>query len=129
VIFRILADGVVVLHLAVVAFIVAGGALAWRRPRLAFLHLPFAAWGIAIEVGGWVCPLTPLENWLRRRAGEAGYRGGFVEHYVIPLLYPELRAWGGIALAALVLTVNALIYVPLLIRRSRRSRRAAVGPS
>jgi hypothetical protein len=126
VIFRVLADAVVVLHLAIVAYIVAGGALAWRWPRLAFVHVPFAAWGVAIEIGGWICPLTPLENWLRRRGGEAGYQGGFVEHYLIPILYPELRAGVPVVLAALVLLVNAVIYVPLLVRRVRRARQGAV---
>src|SRR6266542_2623839 len=65
-IYRILADAVVALHLVVVVYIVAGGSLAWRWPRLALIHLPFAVWGVAIEIGGWICPLTPLENWLRR---------------------------------------------------------------
>lgn len=119
-IFRIFADGVVALHLAVVAFIVAGGVLAWRWPRLAVAHVPFAAWGVAIELGGWTCPLTPLENWLRRLGGQAGYSGGFVEHHLLPVLYPDLGARAADALAALVLTVNALVYVPLLVRRARR---------
>ena len=125
-IFRILADAVVVLHLAVVAYIVGGGALAWRWPRLALVHLPFAAWGVAIEMVGWTCPLTPLENWLRRLGGEAGYSGGFVDHYVLPVLYPDLGPRAATALAALVLVVNALVYLPLLARRARR-RRAAPG--
>jgi Protein of Unknown function (DUF2784) len=124
VIFRILADAVVALHLAVVAFIVAGGLLAWRRRRLALVHLPFAAWGVAIEIGGWTCPLTPLENWLRRLGGEAGYRGGFVEHYVLPVLYPAMGPHTALALAALVLTVNTLVYVPLLTRGIRARARA-----
>lgn len=123
-IFRLLADAVVALHLAVVAFIVAGGFLAWRWPRLALVHLPFAVWGVAIEVGGWVCPLTPLENRLRRLGGEAGYAGGFVEHYVLPVLYPGIGPRTALALAALVLAVNALAYLPLLARRGRRPRRS-----
>ncbi len=125
-IFRILADAVVALHLVVVVYVVIGGSLAWRWPRLALVHLPFAAWGVAIEIGGWVCPLTPLENWLRRRGGEAGYRGGFVEHYLLPLLYPGLAAWGSVALAVLVLAANALVYVPLAFRLARRPRHGTV---
>ena len=75
---------------------------------------------------GWTCPLTPLENWLRRLGGEAGYSGGFVDHYVLPVLYPDLGPRAATALAALVLVVNALVYLPLLARRARR-RRAAPG--
>ena len=123
-----LADAVVAFHLAVVAFIVGGGLLAWRRRRLAFVHLPFAAWGIAIEIGGWTCPLTPLENWLRRQGGEPGYRGGFVEHYVLPVLYPAMGRGTALALAALVLTVNAAVYVPLLVSAIRRGRRGGRAP-
>ena len=125
-IFRILADAVVALHLAVVAFIVAGGILVWRWPRVALVHLPFATWGVAIEIGGWVCPLTPLENRLRHLGGEAGYAGGFVEHYVLPVLYPSLGPRTALALAALVLLANALLYVPLLARSLRRRRRSGV---
>lgn len=128
-IFRILADAVVALHLAVVAFIVAGGILAWRWPRVALVHLPFAAWGVAIEIGGWVCPLTPLENRLRLLGGEAGYAGGFVEHYVLPVLYPGIGPRTALALAALVLLANALVYLPLLARSLRRRRRSGVRMS
>jgi hypothetical protein len=125
---RLLADAVVVLHLAVVAFIVLGGLLAWRWPRAALVHLPFAAWGVAIEVLQWICPLTPLENRLRRLAGEAGYEGGFVERYLLRVLYPEgLDARGGLVLAALVLLVNVAIYVPVVRRRRRGARAAARG--
>ena len=123
---RLLADAVVLLHLAVVAFIVLGGMLAWRWPRAALVHVPFAIWGVAIEVGRWVCPLTPLENRLRRLGGEAGYEGGFVEHYLLPVLYPEgLDARSGLALAALVLAVNAAIYARVVRRLRRRARRRA----
>lgn len=121
---EVLADAVVLLHLAVVAFIVFGGLLALRWPRAAMVHLPFAAWGIAIELGQWVCPLTPLENRLRRLAGEAGYEGGFVAHYVLPVLYPDgLTPRVSLVLAALVLGVNAVVYGAVL--RLRRRRRLA----
>ena len=118
---EVLADAVVLLHLAVVVFIVLGGLLALRWPRAAMVHLPFAAWGIAIELGQWVCPLTPLENRLRRLAGEAGYEGGFVEHYVLPVLYPAgLTPRVSLVLAALVLGVNAAIYAAVVRLRRRR---------
>jgi hypothetical protein len=120
--YRALADAVVVLHLAVIAFIVAGGLLAWRWPRAALAHLPFAMWGFAIELGGWTCPLTPLENALRRAAGEAGYREAFVSHYLLPVLYPAgFGPRQGLALALLVVGVNVAIYAPLVSRRRRRS--------
>jgi hypothetical protein len=120
---HLLADGVVVLHLAVVGFIVLGGLLALRWPRVAFVHLPFAVWGVAIEIGQWVCPLTPLEKRLRRLASEATYEGGFVEHYLLPVLYPEgLTAGTGLALAALVLAVNVAIYAAVWHRLRRRTR-------
>ncbi|HXE57664.1 MAG TPA: DUF2784 domain-containing protein [Gemmatimonadales bacterium] len=119
-----LADVVVVIHVAFVLFVVLGGLLALRRPRLAWLHLPAAAWGAVISMAGWVCPLTPLENWLRRRAGAAGYDGSFIEHYLVPLLYPgaltrELQIGLGLA----VVVVNAVIYHQV-IRRWRPAPRA-----
>src|SRR5512146_3503694 len=101
--FRVLADAVVAVHLAFVAFVLLGGLLAIRWPRLAWVHLPCAAYGAAIEIGGWICPLTPLENVLRHRAGEAGYTGGFVEHYLLPVLYPApMPSWAPFALAGVV---------------------------
>lgn len=122
---RILADGVVVLHLAFVAFVVFGGALVrWRR-WVAVLHLPCAAYGAAIEVGGWICPLTPLENHLRVLAGERGYAGGFVDHYLVRVLYPEpLTSRAQAALGALVVAVNVAIYA----WATRGFRRTGVRP-
>src|SRR6266705_3428635 len=87
-VYRALADGVVLLHAAFVAFVMLGGFLAWRWRAVLWAHVPAALWGAAIEYAGLICPLTPLENALRARAGLEGYRGGFVEHYLIPLLYP-----------------------------------------
>lgn len=116
--YGILADLVVVLHLAFVVFVVAGGALAFRWRWMPWVHLPAAAWGALIEFQGWVCPLTPLEVALRRRAGQAGYAGGFVEHYLLPVLYPgELTREVQVALGVLVLVVNAGIYGALILRR------------
>lgn len=105
------ADSVVVLHFAFIVFVVAGGLLVLRWPRLAWLHLPVVAWGAGIEFVGWICPLTPLENRLRRAAGEAGYAEGFIEHYLLPLIYPAgLTREIQIALGLFVLGVNALVY-------------------
>jgi len=115
--YRILADGVVLAHAAFVTFVVLGGFLACRWRAVALLHVPCALWGIAIEYGGWICPLTPLENMLRERAGLEGYHGGFVEHYVIPALYPAgLTRPTQAVLGTLVLAVNLIAY-GVLIRR------------
>ncbi len=115
------ADAIVVLHLAFVAFVVAGGLLVWRWPRLAWAHVPCAAWGVLVSVAGWVCPLTPLENHLRALGGEAGYRGDFVARYLLPVLYPEgLTREIQFVLGAIVVAVNAAVYVAGW-RRRRRS--------
>jgi hypothetical protein len=120
--YRLLADAVLVTHAAFVAFVMLGGLLAWRRPRLAWLHLPAVAWGAWIELTGGVCPLTPLENRLRSLAGEQGYPGGFLEHYLLALLYPDgLTHELQLALALLVLAVNAVVYA-VAWRRLRRDR-------
>ena len=118
--YRTLADIVLVVHGAFVAFVVLGGLLVLRWPRLAWVHIPAAVWGALIEFAGWICPLTPLENWLRMRAGEAGYSEGFVEHYILPVLYPAgLTRNTQFVLGALVLVVNAAVYTILVMRRRR----------
>src|SRR5690349_7716543 len=117
---HVLADGVVVVHLAFIAFVVLGGLLALRWARAAWLHLPAAAYGAAIEIGRWTCPLTPLENDLRRRAGRAAYSGGFVEHYLLPVLYPApFPTWMSAALAGVVLAANVAVYALVLVRLRR----------
>jgi hypothetical protein len=120
---RLMADVLVALHLAFIVFVVAGGFLAWRWRRLAWLHAPVAAWGAAIEFGGWICPLTPLENHFRIQAGQAGYAGGFIEHYLIPIIYPgELTTTVRFALGAAVLVVNAVAYGVLAGKGNRGQR-------
>lgn len=116
------AEAVVVVHFLFILFVVMGGLLVLRRPRLAWAHLPAALWGALIEFAGWVCPLTPLEVRLRVAAGEEPYSGGFVAHYLLPLVYPdELTKGVQVALGLLVLGVNAAVYGALL-RRRRRAR-------
>jgi hypothetical protein len=115
---QLLADLVVLIHLAFVLFVVFGGLLILRRRRIAWLHVPAFVWAAAIEFGGWICPLTPLENRLREMSGEAGYAGGFVERYLVPILYPEeLTREIQIALGIAVLLINLAIYGFLLRRR------------
>ena len=120
--YRLAADVVVLLHLAFTVFVVLGGFLAWRWPRLAWLHIPAAVWGAFIEFTGWVCPLTPLENHFRSLAGEAGYAGGFLEHYVIPVLYPRgLTPTIQVILGAVVILVNGYAYSVYFRRRRQRT--------
>ncbi|MBP0623014.1 DUF2784 domain-containing protein [Cupriavidus consociatus] len=118
-----LADLVVIVHGLFIVFAVAGGLLVLRWPRLAWVHLPAAAWGVVIEWSGWICPLTPLENALRRAAGEAGYSEGFVERYLLPLIYPAgltpaVQLWLGL----IVLVVNVTVYAAVYARWWRRRR-------
>ena len=116
--YRLLADLVVILHLGFVLFVVLGGLLALRWPRAAWLHLPAALWGAGIEFLQGICPLTPLENHLRRLGGEAGYSGGFVEHYLLPVLYPVGLGRGlQIGLGIAVVALNAVIYAIVWRRR------------
>jgi hypothetical protein len=109
--FRSAADIVLVVHLAFVLFVVLGGLLALRWPRVAWIHVPVALYGAAIEFIGFICPLTPLEVSLRRRGGEAGYEGGFIEHYVTATLYPTgLTREVQLALGTAVLVLNGIVY-------------------
>jgi hypothetical protein len=115
------ADTIVLLHLAFVVFVVLGGFLVLRWRWIAWLHVPAVLWGVAIEFGGWICPLTPLENSLRQRSGAAGYEGDFVAHYVVPVLYPAgLTRQSELILGALVLGINWLVYAHNLLRFTHR---------
>ena len=121
---RLLADAVVVLHSLFVLFVLMGGALVLWRPAVAVVHLPAAAWAAWVEFTGTICPLTPLENHWRRGAGAAGYDGGFVEHYLIPVLYPEgLTSRMQLVLGLIVVAVNAAVY-GFLWWRTHRDREA-----
>ena len=125
---RLLADVVVAAHFAFIAFVVAGGLLAFKRRSWAAIHLPAVAWGAWTEFTGTLCPLTPLENSLRRVAGDAGYAGGFIEHYLVPLIYPEaLTTRVQTLLGVVVIALNAAVYA-LAWRKWRRDRRLAGEP-
>jgi len=116
--YRALADMVVIVHFAFVLFVVGGAFLVLRWRRLAWVHVPAAVWGSLIEFAGWVCPLTPLESRLRVMGGDSGYGGGFVEHYIIPVLYPSGLTRGvQVFLGVLVLVINLAIYGWLLRKR------------
>lgn len=117
---RLLADCVVVVHLLFIVFVVGGGVLVQRWPKLLIAHLPAACWGAFVELSGWVCPLTPLENHLRQAAGQAGYAESFIGHYVLPIIYPAgLTRDIQFALAGLVILINLALYMRLLQRKQR----------
>ena len=107
----LLADLVVVIHVVFVVFVVFGGLLVWRWPWVAWFHVPAVCWGVGIEWMGGMCPLTPLENWLRSRAGESTYETDFVVRYLLPFLYPTgLTRSAQFVLGSAVLAVNVLAY-------------------
>jgi len=117
------ADAVLLLHGVFILFVVAGGLLALRWPLAAAVHVPCAAWGAYIEFSGGICPLTPLEQHLRRLAGEAGYSGGFIEHYLRPLIhFAGLTPTVQIVLGSGVIVVNLIVYGLVLGRRRAGTR-------
>lgn len=123
---RFLADFVVLFHLAFILFVLFGGLLALKWKRLVWVHVPALAWGASIEFIGWWCPLTPLENWLRQNAGDAPYHSGFIEHYILPIIYPPgLTREIQIILGTLVLLANAAVYGWLWHRRRTARRKQA----
>jgi len=123
-IYRALADFVLLLHMAFVLFAALGGFLAFKWRRVAWFHIPAALWASLIEFVGWECPLTPLENWLRRKGGEAGYQTGFIERYLLPLIYPApFSRTLHVVLGLLVLCVNLAIYWRLWRRSASTGRR------
>ena len=110
-IWRTLADLVLLIHMAFIVFVIIGGFFATLWRWLPWVHLPAAAWAAALELGGWICPLTPLENWLRQASGEAGYAGGFIEHYLVRVIYPtgltpDIQVYIGLG----VLLINGVAY-------------------
>ena len=118
---RFTADVVVLLHLAFILFVAVGGLLVLRWPRVAWVHLPAVVWGALIEFAGWICPLTPLENRLRAAAGDVAYTGGFIDRYIMPIVYPDGLTRGmQLALGVAVIAVNLVVYGALVLRRKRR---------
>ena len=120
VVYGLLADAVAVIHVSFVGFVVCGGFAVWRWLRVAWVHLPAVAWGVGIEWTGAVCPLTPLENWLRHRACQAGYEGDFLAQLLDPFLYPRgLTRTTQVILGALAFAINVAAYASLWYRRRR----------
>ena len=116
-----LADFVVGIHVGFVLFVIFGGLLVLKWPKTAWLHLPAVAWGVWVELAGWICPLTPLENHLRAQGGGGVYRESFVERYLLPVLYPDaLTRELQFALAAAILATNAVIYGRIILMRRRQ---------
>lgn len=122
-VFRILADATVLVHIAFVVFVVLGGALVVRWPRIAWLHIPAVAWGVWVVFARRVCPLTPLENWFRQQGGGPTYTETFIDHYLLPLLYPSLSRDIQYGLSGLVLVITTLVYLRVFRRRAGAFRR------
>jgi hypothetical protein len=126
--YRLLADSVLIAHVGFVVFVVVGGVLFLRWKWAGWLHAPAVAWGIAVQLMNWSCPLTPLENHFRGLGGQAGYSGGFVEHYLLSVLYPSgLTREMQIVLGLLVIVINLAIYLSIF-AASRRTSTAASCP-
>ncbi|MBC8484612.1 MAG: DUF2784 domain-containing protein [Bacteroidetes bacterium] len=124
-VYQIAADLVAVFHFTFILFVVSGGFLAIRWHKVSWFHIPTAVWGALIEFAGWGCPLTPLENKLRLAGGDSGFAGGFIEEYLLPVIYPAgMTRSVQIALGSAVIVINVSIYGYLLLRRSRKSRNA-----
>lgn len=118
---KVTADLLVLIHLAFILFVIFGGFLVLKWGKVSILHIPCVLWGALIEFRGWICPLTPLEQYFREAAGVAGYSGGFIDYYLMPVIYPEgLTAGIQVALGASVLAVNLCVYGVVLVRRANR---------
>jgi len=118
----LLADAALLLHLTFVVFVIFGALCAFHRPRIAWIHVPMVLWSAVVNMMQWTCPLTPLEKYFRAQAGQAGYEGGFIAHYLVPLIYPQGMSYEvGVMIGFGVFIGNVVIY-GLVIYRARRSR-------
>lgn len=122
-IYHVLAKALLLLHLLFVLFVVIGGVLVLYRRKVAWVHIPAAAWGIFVELSGWICPLTPLENLFRANAHLEGYQTGFIEHVIVPVIYPaQLTRHMQVTLGLLVLMVNLGLYGFLIFKLRKKDR-------
>ena len=120
-IYSFLADSLVVLHFIFILFVVFGGLFVFKWPKLGYLHIPAAVWGGLIEIQGWLCPLTPIESRLRQAAGTTAYKDGFIEHYLIPVIYPtELTREDQLFLGLSVFILNGIIYIWVLLKMYKK---------
>jgi len=120
---RLAADVVVLVHFAFILFVVVGGLLVVRWRTLAWFHVPAVLWGALIGFTGWICPLTPLENALRQASGLADYSGGFIDNYIVPIVYPPgLTRPSQITLGVGVVVINCVFYGLVVLRRAGRKR-------
>ena len=116
--YRFLADSVVIIHFCFILFVIFGAFFALKWKWVIWLHLPALCWGVSIGYWGWICPLTPLENWLRHSGGDLIYEGGFIAHYLLPMIYPEGLTQGHqMILGAALLVLNGVIYFALWVRQ------------
>ena len=121
--YRVIADALVVIHFAFIIFVIFGGFLSLRWRRLIYLHIPAALWGILIEFSGWICPLTPLENYFRVHGGEAGYQGGYIEHYLLPVIYPaDLTRDLQLLLGIIIIGINVTAYGLYIFLRKKTAK-------
>lgn len=130
--YRVAADAVVVVHLLFIGIVIFGSFLAWRWPRAAWVHVPVAVYGAMVEFVGFTCPLTPLENDLRRRAGETGYQGGFIAHYLVRVIYPPGLTRGmqdGLGVVVLMIMIGGYWGAIRRHRRGRATQRASATKS
>lgn len=119
--YRLLADLVVTIHFLFILFVVLGGLLVLKWKKLAWLHIPCVIWGVLIEFRSWVCPLTYVENYFRRLAGSSGYEGSFIDHYLIPLIYPHgLTPSIQFVLGSTVILTNLVIYGLIILKHQQR---------
>ena len=119
-IYQLIADLVVAIHFAFIVFVLLGGLLLYRWRWVIWLHLPSVIWGVMIVFVGWICPLTPLENMLREAAGAEASQETFIEHYLMPIIYPSgLHRESFIAMAAVVIMINLIVYALVFIRRKK----------
>ncbi|PKN38300.1 MAG: DUF2784 domain-containing protein [Deltaproteobacteria bacterium HGW-Deltaproteobacteria-2] len=120
-VYNLFADAIILAHFLFIAFVMCGGLLVIRQPRIAFVHLPAALWGAAVEIFGWICPLTPLENHFRNLAGNYQYSGDFILRYLVPVIYPEnLTSTIQTVLGISVIVINVFVYT-IAIRKHKNA--------
>ena len=128
-VYSILSQLIVLLHFAFILFVIFGAFLVLRWHKIAWIHIPFALWGMGVEYFNIICPLTPWENHFRQLAGSTVYESGFIEHYIIPLMYPEVLSRNlQFILGSIVLIINGLIY-GIVICRALKKQKADKNPA